>query len=158
MKKHYALMIIAVLFIYADVFAASEIKWLTLKEGTEKAKIEKKPMIVDFFYGKGCPRCDLLQRIAYDNPAIAKKLMNDFIPVRVDLTRTLTKEEERLGNQYDFKDECLLLFLDHNGNIIKDPVGKKFCLIDAKEPQWLSHLEAEWFAKYLDAVLSNYKK
>ncbi|HAK89617.1 MAG: hypothetical protein A2077_06135 [Nitrospirae bacterium GWC2_46_6] len=158
MKKFYALTITVFLFICADVFAASEIKWLTLKEGTEKAQIEKKPMIVDFFYGKGCPRCELLQKIAYDNPSIAEKLIKDFIPVRVDLTKALSKEEEMLGNQYDFKNECLLLFLDHNGNIIKDPGGKKFCFIDAKEPHWLSQLEAEWFIKYLDSVLSNYKK
>jgi thioredoxin-related protein len=146
MKKrvYIVAMVIAALVITSQTFGAAEMKWLSLKEGMEKAKAERKPMIVDFYFGKGCPRCEQLQKGVYDNPAIAKKIMDDFIPIRVDLTKKLTPEEEKLGNQYDYKNDCLLLFLDPDGTIIKDPSGKRLCFVDNVEP--------EWFIKYLDMV------
>ena len=133
----------------SHAFGSMEIKWFSLKEGMEKAKLEKKPMIVDFFFGKGCPRCEELQKGVYDNPAIAKKIVDDFIPIRVDLTKKLTAEEEKLGTQYDYKNDCLLLFLDPGGTIIKDPSGKRLCFVENIEP--------EWFIKYLDTVKKQQK-
>ncbi len=145
MKRLGALVFIGIVVLSAYAFGAGEINWLPLKEGMEKAKAEKKPMIVDFFFGKGCPRCEALQKGVYDNPAIAKKIMDDFVPIRVDLTKKkLSPEEEKLGNQYDFKNDCMLLFLDSGGNIIKDPSGKKLCFTENVEP--------EWFVKYLDMI------
>ena len=144
MKKIYIAVFIAALALSSMAFASAEIKWLPLTEGMEKAKAEKKPMIVDFFFGKGCPRCEILQKGVYDDPTIAKKIMDEFVPIRVDLTKKLSPEEEKLGNQYDYKNDCLLLFLDHEGKIIKDPSGKRLCFADTVEP--------EWFVKYLDMI------
>ncbi len=147
MKRMYFIYIavfIAALALSSRAFGSAEIKWLSLKEGTEKARVEKKPMIVDFYFGKGCPRCEALQKGVYDNPIIAKKIMDDFVPIRVDLTKKLSPEEEKLGNQYDFKNDCLLLFLDPQGTLIKDPSGKKLCFTENVEP--------DWFVKYLDTV------
>lgn len=128
----------------SPAFSSEGIRWLSLKDGMEKAKLEKKPMIVDFFFGKGCPRCESLQKNVYDKPSIAKKIAEDFIPVMVDLTKKITPEEEDLGKKYDFKNDCLLLFLDHNGNIIKDPSGKRLCFVEDIEP--------ELFIRYLDMI------
>lgn len=144
MKKIYIAVFIAALALSSVAFASAGIKWLPLTEGMEKAKAEKKPMIVDFFFGKGCPRCEILQKEVYDDPAIAKKIMDEFVPIRVDLTKKLSPEEEKLGNQYDYKNDCLLLFLDHEGGIIKDPAGKRLCFADTVGP--------EWFVKYLDMI------
>ena len=130
--------------------AIAEIHWYPPAEGMRKAEGEHKPVIIDFFYGKGCPRCEFLQKQVYDNPAIAKKISDNFIPVRVDLTKKLTAEETALGNQYDFKNDCLLLFLDHKGKIIKGPAGKKLCFADSIEP--------EQFMQYLDMVREGYKQ
>ena len=149
MKKLSLTVMIVALAMSSHAFGSMEIKWFSLKEGMEKAKLEKKPMIVDFFFGKGCPRCEELQRGVYDNPAIAKKIMDDFIPIRVDLTKKLTAEEEKLGTQYDYKNDCLLLFLDPGGTIIKDPSGKRLCFVENIEP--------EWFIKYLDVVKKQQK-
>ncbi len=143
------LAVIAVLVISSQTFGAAGVKWLSLQEGMEKAKTEKKPMIVDFFFGKGCPRCEKLEEGVYKNPAIAKKIMDDFIPIRVDLTKKLTAEEEKLGNQYDYKNDCLLLFLGPGGTIIKDPSGKRLCFVDNVEP--------DVFIKYLDTVKKQQK-
>lgn len=149
MKRLSVPLITIVLAISSYAFGSTEIKWISLKAGIEKAKIEKKPVIVDFFFGAGCPRCEVLEKTVYGSPEIARKIMDDFIPIRIDLTKTLTAGEERLGNQYDFKNDCLLLFLDHEGNVIKDPGGKRLCFIDTIEP--------EPFIKYLDYIRASIK-
>jgi thioredoxin-related protein len=149
-KTIYALLAALVLLAAASqAFGSVGVKWVSLKEGMERAKSEKKPMIVDFFFGKGCPRCEQLEKGVYSNQAIAKKIMDDFIPIRVDLTKELTKEEEKLGEKYDYKKDCLLLFLDSGGNIVKDPSGKRLCFAD--------NVDEEWFIKYLDMVKKQQK-
>jgi thioredoxin-related protein len=142
--------ILLTLTVISIAAASDEIKWFSLNAGMEKAKAEKKPMIVDFYFGKGCPRCEALQKGVYDNPTIAKKIMDDFIPIRVDLTKPLTDEEKKLGNKYDYKNDCLLLFLDDKANIIKDPSGKSLCFV--------SSVDAEWFVKYLDMIKASQSK
>jgi thiol:disulfide interchange protein len=144
MRKVTVLFAIVMGLVFAsNAFAAGELKWFSLQEGMEKAKAEKKPMIVDFFYGKGCPRCEFLQKNVYDNPKIAQKIMDDFVPIRIDLTKKLSKDEEALGNKYDFKNDCLLLFLDPQANIIKEK-GKRLCFVDKIDP--------DEFVKYLDTM------
>jgi thiol peroxidase len=122
--------------------ATGLLPWLPLKEGMAKAKAENKTMIVDFYYGKGCPRCEFLQSQAYDDPGIAEKIRAAFVPIRIDLTTELSPEEEALGKKFDFKNECLLLFLDPHGNVIVDPDGTKLCFIDKVDPdQFIRYLE-----------------
>jgi thioredoxin-related protein len=129
---------------------AEEVQWYTLKEGTEKAITEKKPSIVDFWYGVECPRCVRLQDDIYKNPEIAKKIMEDFIPIRIDLSKPLSPEEEALGEKFDYKNECLLIFLDHQGEVLSDSQGKRLCFIDTIDP--------DWFVSYLNMVKNSYKR
>lgn len=119
-----------------------EINWYSLKEGKEIAKKERKPIFVDFFYGKGCPRCEKMEEELYNNAEIAQKIMEEFVPVRIDLSRKLAEEEEALGNLYNFKHDCLLLFLDPDGNLLKTRSGIKLCFVDAIRPEdFLRYLE-----------------
>lgn len=129
-----SIMLVLILTAFFCAPVSAEVRWSSLKEGMEKAKVGKKPMIVDFYFGKGCPRCETLQKNVYGNAEISKKIMDDFIPVRVDLSRKLTPEEKTFGDKFEFKDDCLLLFLDYNGNIINGPGGQRLCFIDNVEP------------------------
>lgn len=150
MKKILLLVALFVMMGFSLSIAAEGIQWYSLKDGLEKAKQEKKPSIVDFWYGEGCPRCARLQKDIYSDPLIVKKIMDDFIPIKVDLTKALTEEEEALGNKYEYKHECLLLFLDHNGEVLSDSGGKRLCFIDSLDP--------EWFVSYLDTIRRSYKR
>lgn len=129
---------------WAEERYAEKVKWHSLKDGMVKAKAEKKPALVDFGIIKGCPRCEFLLKNVYNNDEIVKKINSDFVPVFIDLGKELTREEKSLGEKYDYKNDCLLLFLDSEGNIIKDPEGKHMCFMDKVEP--------EVFIKYLDNV------
>src|SRR5512135_3534321 len=150
MKKAVIVMIIFGVFFASLASADSGVKWYTLTEGQVKSKAEGKPVIVDFFYGKGCPRCEFLEKEVYSNPSIARKIMEDFIPIRIDLTKKLSKEEQNLGDKYEFKNDCLLIFLDRSGDLVKEASGKRLCFVDKVEP--------DEFIKYLDTVKSSIRK
>ena len=150
MRRPVIFFIIAELLFASYVFADVGVKWYTLAEGQAKSKAEGKPVIVDFFFGKGCPRCEFLEKEVYSNPSIAKKIMEDFVPIRIDLTGKLSKEEQQLGDKYEFKNDCLLIFLDRSGNLMKEASGKRLCFVDKVEP--------DEFIKYLDTVKSSIGK
>lgn len=142
-------LIIIYLFLSSFSFAygkdyARLIKWHALKEGKERAKVERKPMIVDFAVAEGCPRCEALQKNIYSKKEIADRINKDFIPILIDLGKDLTDEERKLGEEYDFRNDCLLLFLDADGRVLKDPSGKRFCFMEA--------IDTEVFLNYLDLI------
>lgn len=130
--------------VWAEERYAGKVKWFSLNEGMEKARAEKKPLLVDFAVAKGCPRCEFLQKNVYSKDEIARRINSDFVPVFIDLSKKLTAEEKALGGKYDFKNDCLLLFLDYNGNVIKEPEAGQMCFADKIEP--------DVFIKYFDSV------
>jgi len=119
-----------------------DVHWYSLAEGKEKAREEKKPAVIDFFYPNGCPRCDRMNEYVYTNKEIINKLNTEFIPILINLGGPLTEEEKAFGELYEYREECLLLFLDRDGNVVKDPAGKRLCIAD--------YVDTEWFLKYLD--------
>lgn len=151
MKKIFLFLTLTMLLFSSSASAiGGDVKWSSLKDGIVKARAEKKPIIVDFFFGKGCPRCEKLERGVYADPKISKKINDDFVAVLIDLSKPLTKEEEDLGNKYDYKNDCLMIFLDSEMNLIKDASGKKMCFVDNIEP--------EIFIEYLDMIRGQLKK
>ena len=127
--------------------AEHRIPWLSLAQAKPEALASNKPMLIDFFTGKDCPRCQLLVREVYSNPTIADRIMRDFIPVRVDLDQPLSAEEKALAARLENGDECILAFLTATGSIIADSEGKRICSMDMLSP--------ESFTKYLDAAVKN---
>ena len=130
---------------------AEKVSWHTLAEGREIARSLKKPMIVDFAVPEGCDRCDFLQDNVYNKDEIVEKINADFVPIWINLdasSHALTEEEQKLGRKFDYRKDCLLLFLDHEERIIQDPEGKQFCFAEEVEP--------EDFMKYLDYVRTRY--
>ncbi len=127
---------------------ARDVNWHTLEEGGKIALAEKRPLVVDFGVPERCPRCEFLENNVYNRKEITDKLNSDFVPIWIDLSKELTPEEKALGEKFDYQNECLLLFLDHKGNIIKDPEGKKMCFVDSIPPQV--------FIDYLDYVKEKY--
>jgi thioredoxin-related protein len=142
MKRSLFLFLVFGVLCSSCVSASDLVKWRSLKDGMETAKAEKKPVVLDFFYGKGCPRCEFLEKEVYSNPAIAKKINEDFVPIRIDLMKKLSPEERSLGEKYHYKDDCLLIFLDVKGDLVQGPGGKSLCFIDKVDP--------DEFIKYLD--------
>lgn len=129
--------------------SSEAVKWHSLEEGRKLARLEGKPMIVDFYTMHECPRCRIMDQ-TYKDPVIASRLNSEFIPIRVELSRALTDEEHELGKKYDYNFDCLLLFLDSEGNILEDSFGKRMC--------FTRDLDPEWFNRYLDTVSEKTRK
>lgn len=118
------------------------VQWHRLADAKEVAWILEKPMLVDFYVPEGCDRCERMDRDLWGNPEIARRVNEGFVPVRIDLTRNLTREEIALGRKYDYKYDCLLLFLDHTGEAIEDAGGGRMCFAEFVSTDWfLGHLE-----------------
>ena len=122
-----------------------EIKWYNLKEGVALARKLQRPCVVDFYFPGGCRRCSRFSQTVYSDLRVIKKMNSEFIPIRINLARPLTPQEQALGKRFKYNHECLLLFLDEEGNIIEDLTGKQLCFTDYVEP--------ERFLKYLDLAL-----
>ncbi len=131
----------------ASKSAGPQINWHTLASGREIAMREKKPMVVDFASGPGCPRCEQMSSGPYSDPRVVSELNSEFVPIKIDLSRPITADELALGNRFNFRNDCLLLFLDYRGNPIADPIEGKLCFVEA--------VNSKDFLKYLDAALKN---
>ena len=134
--------------VYENMKYAPAVNWHTLEAGREMALMEKKPCLVDFAVPVDCDRCDFLQENVYSKEEIVAKINAEFVPVLIDLSGKLTPEEMALGEKYDFQNDCLMLFLNHEGEVIKDPEGTQMCFADQIGP--------EAFMEYLDYVVKEY--
>lgn len=64
-----------------------EVTWIGFNEGLEKALKEKKNVIVDF-YTDWCGWCKVLDEKTFRDPAVAKKLSERFVTVRINAEST----------------------------------------------------------------------
>lgn len=99
---------------------AALIEWRTLKNGSREAREKGMPVLIDFFYGATCMRCEYFEHTLYTDPEIAAAVNKNFIPVRVHLSRARTEAEGALLMKLSPTQECVLAFLDKNGEIITD--------------------------------------
>ena len=80
-----------------------------------EAKILNKPVIIDF-YADWCSPCRELEEITFHDAEIVKHAEQDFIMVKVDLTRKGNPIHEQLLKEYEVKGVPTVVFLDREGN------------------------------------------
>ena len=132
-------------------YATTElVQWRTLKEGKIEARSRNMPVLIDFFVEENCPRCEALDREVYVNKYITNKINQKFVPVRVDLDKELTGEEQALMDKLKTGGECVLAFLNADGTIIKDSKGMPISSMEMIPPN-----KYNWF---MDQALAHMNK
>jgi thioredoxin-related protein len=123
------------------------IDWRNLEEGKNEAKGKGMPVLIDFFFGAKCMRCDYFEKTLYSDPEVADAINKEFIPVRVYLNLPLTEDETALLKKLSPQKECVLAFLDQNGEVISDENGQPISSMEV--------LNKEQYLSYMAKALSN---
>lgn len=128
---------------------AEPIAWRTLSAGKAEALARNMPVLVDFYVGPMCSRCNRLDQYVYGDAEAVTRITRNFVPVRVDLSKVLTPEEEELSKVLGTGGECMLAFLDPKGNVVTDVSGERICTME--------ELSKREFLEYLDRALARMK-
>lgn len=129
---------------------SKSIKWLSLADGLKAAKESSKPLLVDFYFGEECRRCDALEKGPYADSQVIDRIAHDAVSVRIDLKRELSAEEKKLGEANDYKEDCLLVVLGPDGKTLLDRDGKAM--------RYSEPLDKETLLKRLDDAITRLKR
>jgi thiol:disulfide interchange protein DsbD len=91
------------------------IDWKTYSEETlREAQKLNKPVIIDF-YATWCTPCRELEEITFHNADIVQRAAQDFVMVKVDVTKGGNPLHERLLERYGVKGVPTVVFLEPDG-------------------------------------------
>ncbi len=141
-----------------DNIAFLKMSFLNLKEDLEDAKREGKYLFL-MFHQEGCPFCDKMYRITFQDPKVKEYFTKHFYMVLIDikganpLTTIDGKEmtEKEFSHKKRVRATPLFIFLDQDGKEILKMVGfipaKDFLLIGRYIVE--GHYKKESFYKFL---------
>jgi len=102
------------------VMAGPDASWHPYSDQLLKeAVVQKKPVIIDFS-AAWCAPCRELDEVTFRDPEIVKRSKNEFILVKVDLTRKGNPVYERLLKQFDVRGVPTVVFIDPSGKERRD--------------------------------------
>jgi protein disulfide-isomerase len=110
--------------------AAAEGEWMTdLAKAQEKAKEEKKLVLVDFTGSDWCPPCIQLHKNVFSSSEFKEFAKKNLVLVEIDFPRRkeqpepLKKANRELAKKYEIDGYPTVIVFDSNGKQVKRTVG-----------------------------------
>jgi thiol:disulfide interchange protein DsbD len=88
------------------------------EEGLRQARTEGKPAMIDF-WASWCVACMEFEKITYADPEVIKELKK-FVNIKIDCTNSSDPKIKQLWEKYGIVGLPTIVFIDKDGNIIKD--------------------------------------
>ncbi len=111
-----ACLVAATFWITAWAMRGPGITWHFYSDETlRQAQAQNKPVIIDF-YANWCTPCRALDEVTFHHQDVLRQSKNDFIMVKVDVTKGDNPLYEQLLKQYDVRGVPTIVFLDTRGN------------------------------------------
>ena len=113
-----------------SVTTGENINWLfSEEEGIRQAKAENKTAMIDF-WASWCAACMEFEKITYADPEVIRE-SRKFVNIKIDCTNTNDPDTKRLWSKYGIVGLPTIVFIDKDGNIVKDKTVTGF--VNAQE-------------------------
>lgn len=136
-----ACLVLATLWITTWVMRGPGIEWHAYSDQLLlQAAQEGKPVIIDF-YADWCAPCRDLEKATFHHPAVVRRARQDFVMIKVDVTRGGDPLHEKLLKKYDVKGVPTIVFLDARGK-------------EREDLRVVDFLRPELFLNYMAALMT----
>jgi len=111
-----AALVMATLMVGTWVIQGPGVTWKPYSDQLlQEAQKSNKPVIIDF-YADWCSPCRELEEVTFHDKDVVKLATQDFVMIKVDLTREVRQDHDQLLKEYRVKGVPTVVFLDRQGS------------------------------------------